>query len=291
MFQQAFQAQFTRAKKHLVIVVWLVVISGLIIWFGNSHDKGAGHRNLIQAVGYLSAMWLCSYCIDLFALARRPLGNFPVRKPFREAVISLVCPLLGIFFAMLRFSGKVPWGQMPLRTRLPIAIGMILFLFPVGLAVIMLALKYRPKDFGFRLQGFFTGIVVLVITAIAARIVAPGKVTWQLVIQESGGVVGALFTGFIVAALSEEFFRVIVQTRIGAVSKNNAVGWFVASLIWALLHAPNWYNESKDLTETLLSCIRILPLGLTWGYLTYRTQSILPSILCHGMNVWGLQNF
>ncbi len=109
--------------------------------------------------------------------------------------------------------------------------------------------------------------------------------------SEGGGIVGALRTGFIVAALSEEFFRVIGQTRLGALLHNVGMGWFLTTLIWALMHPPKWYGDDRNLTEAMLGSIRIIPLGLVWGYLTHRTKSILPAILVHGTNVWGVQNF
>ena len=40
-----------------------------------------------------------------------------------------------------------------------------------------------------------------------------------------------------------------------------------------------------------MGAVRIVPLGLMWGYITYRTKSLLPATLVHGLNVWGLQNF
>jgi hypothetical protein len=40
-----------------------------------------------------------------------------------------------------------------------------------------------------------------------------------------------------------------------------------------------------------MSSVRIIPIGLMCGYLTHRTKSIIPSVLVHGSNFWGLQNF
>jgi membrane protease YdiL (CAAX protease family) len=71
---------------------------------------------------------------------------------------------------------------------------------------------------------------------------------------------------------------------------NKAWGWLIATTIWAFMHAPKWYWESKDLVEVILASIVRIPLGLMWGYLTHRTKSILPSVLVHGTNYWGLQN-
>ena len=291
MLVKTFQLQFAKIKNNKGLFLLLVVLSVIVTWFGNEHDAGHGHSNIIQAIGYLFAMWLCSYCIDLYAAMKPATGDFVVRRPVLESIIAFLCPLLGVIFIIMRFSTKVPWAQLPLTSRLPGGIGIMLFLFPIALAIIMLLLRYKPKDLGIRLQGFVPGIAVLIITAVTSYFAAPGKFTLYMVLEESGGIAGALFMGFVTAALSEEFLRVVLQTRFGALFRNAGAGWFLASLFWALLHGPKWYSESKDITETILSCLRIVPLGLMWGYLTHRTKSILPSILVHGMNVWGLQNF
>jgi hypothetical protein len=57
------------------------------------------------------------------------------------------------------------------------------------------------------------------------------------------------------------------------------------------MHAPKWLGEGADLYEGAMSSVRLIPLGLLWGYMTHRTKSILPATFVHGLNVWGLQNF
>jgi Type II CAAX prenyl endopeptidase Rce1-like len=58
-----------------------------------------------------------------------------------------------------------------------------------------------------------------------------------------------------------------------------------------LLRRPVDYSQSHSTVEAMLGVINIVPLGLLWGYLTHRTGSFLPSMLLHGLNFWGLQNF
>jgi len=110
-------------------------------------------------------------------------------------------------------------------------------------------------------------------------------------VEEGGGIFGALFSGFILAGLSEEFFRAVGQTRLGVYINNKGLGWFIITVIWALMHAPKWYSEDRHLTEAILGSIRIIPIGLMWGYITHRTKSFLPAVIVHGTNFWGLQNF
>jgi len=131
---------------------------------------------------------------------------------------------------------------------------------------------------------------VLLVTAATAYLAAPEDFTLGSLLA-SEGVVGALVTGVITAGLSEEFVRMVLQTRLGAYLRNPAIGWFIATLIWAFLHSPKWYADGGDLYEALMGAVRIVPLGLMWGYITHRTKSLLPATLVHGFNVWGLQNF
>ncbi len=123
-----------------------------------------------------------------------------------------------------------------------------------------------------------------------AFLIAPQEVALHEVLA-SEGIIGALFMGIITAGLSEEFSRMLVQTRVGALLGNKPAGWFIASILWAFMHAPKWYGEDGDLYEALMGSLRIVPLGLLWGYITHRTQSIVPGTWVHGLNVWGLQNF
>lgn len=109
--------------------------------------------------------------------------------------------------------------------------------------------------------------------------------------RKGGDFVGILWNGFIVAALSEEFFRVIWQMRLGALLHNFGMGWLLTMLIWALMNTPKWYNDNHNLAEALLDSIRIIPIDLVSGYLTHSTMSILHPLLVQGTNVLGGQNF
>jgi membrane protease YdiL (CAAX protease family) len=226
--------------------------------------------------------------IDLYALKRPASSDLPVRQPKRETKYFLISTVLGFVFLFIRFC--LDWQHINNIIRLA-SMPLIIFVFPIALAAMMLILKYKPKDLGIRLHGLVIALPIIAISALTNYLVSPGSLTWDAVVAEGGGIVGALFYGLISAGLAEEFFRLIGQTRLGALMGNNGMGWFITTVIWALMHAPKWYGEGGDLTEALLGSIRIIPLGLMWGYLTYRTKSILPSTLVHGMNVWGLQNF
>ncbi len=260
------------------------ITSIFVLYVGYRHDT------LVRGIVYLFVMWLCSFCIDFYAIWRPAKNDFIVRNPKKETILFVVCIIGSALFFFLRFSGILNWDTLQGIVKLAIAV-LLIFAFPIALAVILLLMKYKPFDLGIRLQGFIVVIPVIVICAITNRIISPDSLTWDRVVSEGGGIIGALFTGFIVAGLSEEFFRVIGQTRIGELLSNKGYGWFITTVIWALFHVPKWYSDEHNLVEALLGSIRIIPLGLMWGYMTHRTKSILPAVIVHGTNFWGLQNF
>ena len=284
MIISAFNFQYQRIKSNLITFILIIATAISALYIGYRHDA------IVRSIAYLFVMWLCSFFIDLYAIWRPAKNDFIVRNPRKETLWFFVCILGSALFFFLRFSGILNWETINLALKLTIAV-LLIFAFPIALAIIFLLMKYKPFDLGIRLQGFIVVVPVIAISFLTNRIITPESLTWNRLIAESGGILEALYTGFIIAGLSEEFFRVIGQTRIGALVSNNGYGWFITTVIWALFHAPKWYMESHDLGEALLSSIRIIPLGLMWGYMTHRTKSILPSVMVHGLNFWGLQNF
>ena len=285
MFATTFAFQLRSARSNPVAFT-LVALSALGALFVGYH-----HDAMTQAIAYLIAMWLCSFVIDLYAL-HRPAGEaLPVRNPKRETIYFLVCTAIGSVALILRFDVFLDWTQLGLLPRLAVALPLILFAFPIVLAAMFLIQKYKPRDLGLRLHGVLLAVPVIALCALTNRLVCPQSLTWNNIQAEGGSLLNILLLAFISAGLSEEFFRVIGQTRLGAFFQNAGVAWFITTVIWGLMHAPKWYADGHDLTEALLGSLRIIPLGLMWGYITHRTKSFLPAVIVHGMNVWGLQNF
>jgi membrane protease YdiL (CAAX protease family) len=247
------------------------------------------HGEVTKALVYLGAMLLCAFVVDLFALWFPTALEFPVRRPKREAALVVGIELLAIVLAVLLFV-VFTLSELPVGWRIA-SLPAMAIIFPVALPLVLLWWRYTPAELGLRINAMsWVFLPVLLITMGTAYLAAPDEFTLGRLIA-SEGVLGALLTGFITAGLSEEFVRLALQTRVGAYLRNPAVGWFFATLIWAFLHSPNWYAKGGDLYEALMGAVRIMPLGLMWGYITYRTKSLVPATLVHGMNVWGLQNF
>ena len=284
MLNTVLQFQIDRIKNNLSVFLCLVVTALLVLYVAFRHHA------MPQGVAYMAVLWLCSFFIDLYAIKQPDTFEFEVRQPKRESQYVILCVCLGLVFLVIRNADIVDWQHLRGFVKLAI-MPLVAFVFPIGLAIILLLLKYKPRDLGFRLKGLILIIPILALFITTIYFIAPQRLTFNAVIEESGGILGALYSGFIMAGLSEEFFRVVGQTRFAAWTKSKGLGWFITSCIWAFMHAPKWYSDGHDLTEALLGSIRIIPLGLMWGYLTHRTKSILPSVIVHGLNVWGLQNF
>jgi len=275
--------QWGTMRRHpWTVVCILLCIVGVL-------ELAVRHAELPKALAYLGAMLACAFIVDLFARWFPTQWDFPVRRPHRETALAVGIELLAIVLMILLF---VVFQLNNLSTAWKIAsLPAFAIIFPIALPLILLKWKYRPVELGIRFNAMsWVFLPVLLVTAATAYLAAPEDFTLGSLLA-SEGVVGALVTGVITAGLSEEFVRMVLQTRLGAYLRNPAIGWFIATLIWAFLHSPKWYADGGDLYEALMGAVRIVPLGLMWGYITHRTKSLLPATLVHGFNVWGLQNF
>lgn len=280
----AIKLQIQAIKNHPFVFLLILATAACAVYTGYRHGT------LVQSLAYLPVMWLCMLITDMYALRVPAKKDLIVRKPKKEAALFIINICLALLFFYIRFSPVVGWDTLPGFAKIA-AMLLLLCLFPVLLAVVLLFMKYKPKDLGLRLHGWSLAIIIALIMAITNQLVTPESLTWNAALEEMGSVPNLLFSSFITAALAEEFFRVIGQTRLGAVMQNNGMGWFITSVLWAFMHLPKWYHDGGALFEGILSSLRIVPLGLMWGYMTHRTKSFLPAMLVHGSNFWGLQNF
>ena len=172
----------------------------------------------------------------------------------------------------------------------------LVFIFPVFLLVYFLAIrKYKAQEIG--IWGFnywFVSLPLIVLIGGVAYLTFPADMQFQDQMGD-GGVIrlmkGLVLLGFLTAAIPEEIIRTLFQSRLSAVMKNKSMAWFLVSLIWALQHIPFFaFNANGDYYSATIGALGILPLGLLWGYLNERYNTIIPSVLIHGTNLWGLQN-
>ncbi len=276
------------ARRHPAVAAAVLAVAGVQAWAGIRDGKPG------KAAAYLGTMLLAVLLADLLARGGARPEPAPVRRPGRETAVALAAVLAGLLFLVLNFRSRIPGGETAGLVRLATVVGVLAFSFPTALAAWLLWIGYRPRTLGFRVRGLAGGALALVLTASAALVADPDRVTLWRALDEMGGWT-ALASAGAGAALSEEFLRFVLQTRIGARFGNPAAGWLAASLLWAALHVPVFAfqaggRESFDVAAGALGAVRIVPLGLLWGYLTHRTGSAWPAMLAHGLNFWGLQN-
>lgn len=271
------------ARRHPLVtgVVGAVAVSILL----RAYDAG----DLGRAVAYLAVVAVSVILVDLVVWrSRNPGEPVAVRHAGLELGVLVVSFAGGAAWLYARFVARYQPAPGLLRlVWLALLVGCVFNALP---ALFLLARKYGLAELGVRTSGLAAFPLVLAIFAGSSLVLFPGAVTWKGIVAETGGSWSAILGTALLAAVPEEFFRFAWQTRVGAWLKRPAAGWLVASIAWALLHGPKDWDESHSVGDTVMGMIDIVPLGLLWGYLTRRSQSMLPSILLHLTNIWGLQN-
>jgi membrane protease YdiL (CAAX protease family) len=240
----------------------------------------------------LFAVWLSAFLVDLIvAIKPEPAIGFPIKlSKVREALVVVVFALLALVPLSISFSKA--W---PLRSgveRLAFVVGLCFFTFSIGLAcVYFLWYRYRPRQLGLNFHYWYLPLPIHYVFGVITFVVAPEKSHWQSFFH-SFGFWGVLTTCVFEAALPEEFMRMLLQTRLERVLRYPGLGFFAATFVWACLHAPNFWSQNPQWTfwRAVRGPWTIIPIGLLWGYVTHRTKSLLPTVLLHGFNLWGLQN-
>jgi membrane protease YdiL (CAAX protease family) len=250
-------------------------------------------KTLIHAVAYLFAVWFCCLLTDIVVLAR-PIEavGFPIKRPVKNELVTMsICTVLGVAFLIIRFF--TDWQHLPGMVKLSV-LPLLLFMFPIVLALIYLfRYKYKLKELGVNLNYWYLPILLHIVWGAITLMLAREGSHWQEAYKEYG-IFGSLFTGLISAALPEEFFRLLFMTRVGKASGSIAFGLFVATALWGAMHIPVGHGQSHEpvtLWRSVQTISFLMPIGVFWGYLTIRTKSLFSSVMMHGFNLWGLQNF
>jgi membrane protease YdiL (CAAX protease family) len=287
------QALAKSARQHLHIIrtypaaTAIVLTSALCVLYCGHLTHRAAH-----AIIYLVAVWLCALATDIVVnLYPSPAIGFPIHySSAQESAVILICTALGQVFLFIRFSALWDAMQGPPKYAL---ITLVVFTYPIVLALIYLFFyRYKPSQLGINLRFWYFPLLIQLIWGGIAITTARDNILWHNFIRQNG-IVGTLIIGVICAALAEEFTRMLLQTRLGALFHNKGMGFVTATLLWVCIHIPRSYPHTKGGTVPLLFFIKlatIMPHGLLWGYMTHRTKSLLPAVLVHGFNLWGLQN-
>jgi membrane protease YdiL (CAAX protease family) len=280
-------------RLHVKIIRrnWLAAICSLVT---SAAFLSVGvYRNIRALVGYALALWLGAFFTD-FAIAfhPKPGGGFPIKRPpWQESLLVLAFTCAAFVPLSVRFSHLWPIHNAPARAVF--AAAMLFFTLGAGLACIYLFVyRYRLTDLGVNFRYWYVALAVHILFGVITLAFAPQKSHWQATFR-ADGVWGTVVEGVLTAAIPEEFLRMLLMTRLGAVFSNKGMGLFVATFLWASLHIPVFWSGVPQWSfwRALISPWGIIPIGLLWGYITHRTRSLVPSVLLHGFNLWGLQNF
>ena len=259
----------------------MVVLIGAALLVGWAREGRA-----LEMITYLGAVVLSAVIVDVsVALLEKPRIDFPVRAPRTEVMVAAVLYFGSAAVFAFRFSHWFPVHSLSLR--LLFVAGMFLFGFHILLAVFLLARGYGLRDLGIRFWGFAPVLFVMACCMGLVALATPLRDVWVGSYREIGGSVWAwIEVGLLSAALPEEFFRMVWQTRLGKLLNNSAAGWLIASVLWAAMHSF-LYSQGRSHLQTLFLVLDIVPYGLLLGYLTHRTRSILPAIVLHATKfVW-----
>ena len=273
---------------HPIIFIVVILLLGVII---NEYIRNG---TIIHGLGFLGAIYISVFVVDYLCMSHSfDYQVFIIKKPVKkELIIISICTILGLIFLCVRYIFN--WNGIGAILKLSV-LPLMLFVFPIVLSLVYLFIfKYPLKNLGINLNYWYLPILINIVFGLITLIFAPEKSHWHLLVSGTvGNLFSWLFTGLIGAALSEEFTRMLFQTRIKSLSNNMAIGWISAAFIWALLHFPVFSQEhvEKGWRAVIMATLNLIPLGLLWGYITYRTKSIIPSVVIHGLNLWGLQNF
>ncbi|RYD58004.1 MAG: CPBP family intramembrane metalloprotease [Sphingobacteriales bacterium] len=279
------QQHISIVRNNLLAVVMALATVAVVVYYGIAEQK------IPHALGYLGAVWLCAFITDVVVnlLPIETIG-FPIKKPVgKEVLLITICTLLGIAFLLIRFFSG--WETLKPIIRMAV-MPLILFTFPIVLgAVYLFVYKYKFKELGVNLNYWYLPLILHPIWGAITMAVAPHKSHW-VDAYEKYGILEMLVMGLLTAALAEEFLRMLLQTRLAKFINSGSIALVIASVVWALMHMPiNMRdNPGAGVGDVAIGTLVIVPLGLFWGYLNYRTKSLIPALLMHGFNLWGLQN-
>ncbi|MBS1813545.1 MAG: CPBP family intramembrane metalloprotease [Acidobacteria bacterium] len=273
-------------KVYPVATLVLLAIAAQILY------TGWIKHTLTHSVGYLLAVWCGLLLTDVVVkIAPAPAVGFPIKHPvMQESLIIIGSIVLGMVLLIVRFSPV--WTTIHGLGRVSLFVLLLLFVFPIALALVFLFIyRYKLRQLGINLQYWYLPIFINLLFGGITLAVAPELSHWKIFFRGTR-FFGALYTGIITAGLAEEFTRMLLQTRLGHAFHNKGIGFVVATSLWASMHMPlDWsQHPHKSFMQIVIGALQIIPIGLFWGYLTHRTKSLLPAVLTHGLNLWGIQN-
>lgn len=274
-------------KNNSIALVIMTIVNSYLLW--NFVNKG----KTLHGIGYILFFYSALLAIHFFTNKFPPKKDIEVKEPNKEIAMIILFTLLGAIFISLSYyiKGLIPPIAIPIKVL--VFSGVFLFTFPLGILIYLLVKRYKLLQLGMYtrpLVYFVLGAIVWGLTGFFAYFFNESGIIWKEGLKELGGLGGLIVQSLFSAALVEEFSRFIFQTRFERVYKIAGINILIATSIWAFFHFPMAYSKMHNLVGSFNYCLQIIPLGFVWGYMIQRTKSIVPSVLAHGFNLWGLQN-
>lgn len=272
------------SKHQLAVILSSLLVLALVI-------LGIQERSISKVITYLLTL-LAAFIVSEFIYFS---GNFSydpwlIKSPKKELWIIIgtrvIVASLLIYWFMIADQQSVNKSF-----KIAALILRVLFVYPVFFLLYFLAVeRYNLKQLGIlNLSRWYIALPILVLVGGVSYLLFPEGLQFEGIVQQYG-YLSLITLGFLTAAIPEEITRNLFQSRLGRVLKSKSLGWFISSFVWAMLHIPLFSFNTGDYYAAIISALGILPLGLFWGYLNQRYRSIIPSVLLHGTNLWGLQN-
>lgn len=277
---------FQKLKRHKFSIAIVLLINFATLYQFVLCDQ------VLHGIGYF-VFFFCAIGIIHVSTSKVKASHRRINNPGKEFFAILVFMIIGTAILFLNFYLNAQDIKLGGILRIPLILSMLTFTFPVGITIYLWVKKYRLPDFGFKLKPLYMliiGIIIWGITGLFAWMFYPEGILWSRAMEEMGGIIGIILQGVIGAALAEELWRYLVQTRLNILINQPVWSILIASTLWSLMHIPVTFFKTESIISTLGYCLQIIPLGIVWGYLTHRTMSIIPSIIVHGLNLWGFQN-
>lgn len=272
------------SKHRLAVILSAILVLVLIL-------LGVHEQSVAKVITYLLTL-LAAFLVSEFVYFS---GNFSyspwlIKSPKKELWViigtQIIVAILLIYWFMLA-------DQQSVSTVFKIAVLVLrlLFVFPIFFLIYFLAIKrYNLKQLGIlNLSRWYVCLPIIVLIGGASYLFFPEGLQFEDIILENG-YLSLITLGFLTAAVPEEITRNLLQSRLGLVLKSKSLGWFLSSLVWALIHIPLFSFKTGNHYNAFISSLGILPLGLLWGYLNQRYRSIIPAVIIHGTNLWGIHN-
>lgn len=198
------------------------------------------------------------------------------RKVAQSSVAFVLFSITLGYFIVSFFSADV------LKIKLDSAQGLAMAKFVESIiisAVVIFCLlagkeKYENIYLGFGrvLTGLIIGITTFVVLATVAYLVNRGEINKDLLVSNLGWIGLFVFSN---AFMEELLFRGILLKPLMKFI-NPLLTILLTSLVFSLTHISITY-----LSQTLIFAGIVFLLGMTWGWITYYTRSIMASVLFH----------